>query len=186
MQQSLARMTKNTAVPGFLKKTDGGWRVDTGDPSWENLLAAKRGQSPSANAAKREGARRGTGKRAKKEGVADDEAAEGAANVRKAIDAKIIYNARREKLRMDQDEIKTGKMKGDFVERAEGEYWLSFMRRGITDSFSAVDRCFAEVKRLALLDKDNEGRQYLKNELKRGFEQVVENMREAVEGSGGD
>jgi hypothetical protein len=173
-------MTKNKAVPPFLKKTVEGWRVDTDDPSWGNMLAAKRGQSPSAGVSKSAGGRLAGGGKKDKEDSIDD------SSVRKAIDEKIIYNARREKLKMEQDEIKTGVMKGSFVERAEGEYWLSFMQRGIIDSFSVVDRCFAEMKRLVLLGNDTEGKQHLKNELKREFERVCGDMREAVEVSAGD
>jgi hypothetical protein len=189
-QPSLSRMTHNRALPGFLKKTGAGWRVDTDDPAWENLLAARRGQSPAANAAKREGPR--VAGRVKKTAAPLPPSAADAGdtedtglekNVRKAIDDKIIYGAERERLRMMQDEIKVNEMKGAFVERAEGEYWLSFMQRGITDSFSAVDRCFAETKRLILLGNDLEGKQYLKNELKTGFERAAQDMREAVEGA---
>jgi hypothetical protein len=193
-------MTKNKAVPGFLKKTGDGWRVDTDDQSWENLLAARRGQSPSTNAAKRAGARvirRGKRKtddgqlREKpneeiKEGEEDEETIAQKAQVDQAVRLKVICNAKREKLKMEQDEITTAKMKGAFVDRAEGLYWLSFMQRGITDSFSAVDRCFAEIKRLILLGNDAEGKQYLKSELKRGFETVSGNMREAAEAAGDD
>jgi hypothetical protein len=178
-------MTKNRVLPFFLKKTDAGWRVDTDDPSWGNLIAAKRGQSPAVNAAKREGtrlARSVKGNQAGGKPEKEEEAADGESNVRKALDAKVIYNARREKLRMEQDEIKTGKMKGHFVERTEGEYWLSFMQRGIVDSFSVVDRCFEEVKRLVLLGNGIEGKQYLKNELKRVFNLAARNMKEAIEG----
>jgi hypothetical protein len=77
-------------------------------------------------------------------------------------------------------------MKGAFVERAEGEYWLLFIQRGITDSFSVVDRCFAEMKRLILLENDLEGKRYLKNELKAGFERAAQTLREAIEGAEND
>jgi hypothetical protein len=183
LQPSLARMTKNRALPGFFRKTENGWRVDTEDPSWDGLLAARRGQSPAANAAKSRGA-----KIARTGGNEDDEKEPDKEpnKVRQAIDAKIIWSARREKLKMEQDEIKTNKMKGAFVERAEGEYWLSFIQRGIVDSFSAVDRCFPEAKRLVLAGNDAEGKKYLKNELKRGFERAAENLREAIEETGDD
>jgi hypothetical protein len=193
-QPSLSRMTKNKSPPGFLKKTGDGWRVDTDEPSWENLIAGRRGQDPAANAAKSRGAALARGRAAKtaadggkkKKKEEDEKAAKVSEAVRNAIDAKIICSANREKLKMQQDEIKTNRMKGAFVERAEGEYWLSFMQRGIIDSFSAVDRCFAETKRLILAGNDTEGKQYLKGELKRGFERAVENLREAVNGAGDD
>jgi hypothetical protein len=194
-------MTKNKVVPGFLKNTANGWRVDTDDPSWENLLVAKRGQSPATNAVKRAGARiisRGKRKtddeqlreKSKKEEINEEEEDEETIarkeQVNQAVRLKVICNAKREKLKMQQDEIKTEKMKGAFVDRDEGLYWLSFMQRGITDSFSTVDRCFAEMKRLILLGQEREGRQYLKSELKRGFETVSKNMREAAEATSND
>jgi hypothetical protein len=189
-QPSISRMTHNRVLPSFLKKTDAGWRVDTDDPAWGNLLAARRGQSPAANAAKREGPRlAGRMKKTRRPPSsedADSEDAEREENVRKAIESKIIFNAKREKLKMMQDEIKTNAMKDLFVERSEGEYWLSFIQRGIIDSFSAIDRCFAETRRLILLGNDIEGRQYLKNELKAAFERAAQNMKEAVEGETGE
>jgi hypothetical protein len=184
LQPSLYRMTKNQVVPSFLKKTDDGWRVDTDEPEWGNFLAGKRGQSKAGNTAKRVGASIGGKRGQKKEKEEkDDETVAADAEIRKAINSKIVWNARREKLKMEQDEIKTAEMKGAFVERSEGEYWLSFMQRGIIDSFASVDRCFSEVKRLVLQGNDTEGKQYLRNELKRGFERVVEDMREAVNGA---
>jgi hypothetical protein len=181
-------MTRNRVLPDFLKKTDGGWRVDTDDPAWENLLSGRRGGNPEKDPRKSRGAR--LARAAERKGAKDfeddekdGEDAEWDKNVRKAIDGKIIYSARREKLKMMQDEIKTGEMKGAFVERAEAEYWLSFMQRGIIDSFSAVDRCFAEMKRLILLGNDLEGKRYLKDELKAGFERAAQTLREAVEGA---
>jgi hypothetical protein len=168
--------------------------VDTDSPGWENLMSGRRGAPPAKDPRKSRGARlarTGEKKVAKDFGDTekdreDEEEAERDKNVRKSMDEKIIYGAKREKLKMMQDEIKTNEMKGAFVERAEGEYWLSFMQRGITDSFSAVDRCFAEMKRLILLGNDLEGKRYLKNELKAGFEQVVQSMTEAVEGAAHD
>jgi hypothetical protein len=190
-QPSLSRMTRNRVLPDFLKKTDGGWRVDTDDPAWENMLSGRRGGHPEKDLRKSRGARlarAGEKKGAKDSGddEKDEEDAEWDKNVRKAIDGKIIYSAKREKLKMMQDEIKTSAMKGDFVERAEGEYWLSFMQRGIIDSFSAVDRCFAEMKRLILLGNDLDGKRYLKNELKAGFERAAHTLREAIEGTKDD
>jgi hypothetical protein len=36
IEGALSRMTRDRALPDFLKKTDGGWRVDTDSPMLEN------------------------------------------------------------------------------------------------------------------------------------------------------
>jgi hypothetical protein len=186
-------MTKNRTLPDFLKKTDEGWRVDTDAPGWEILLSGKRRQPAAASIAKKLGARLARSRKTKSEeksgGTACASEAAGGdepGDVEKAAADKIIYNSKREKLKMEQDEIKTGKMRGAFIERAEGEYWLSFMQRGITDSFSTINRCFMETKRLILAGNDTEAKQYMRDELKAGFERVVRDMEEAVRGAAND
>jgi hypothetical protein len=200
-QPTLYRMTKNKRVPGFLVQTSGGWRVDTGNPEWEqylgrvsgralpqkisgNRVKAAKGKPQAPGAAKGRGEARGQNPAKGKGGLGEDEDDNKpeTTSVQKAIEAKVIYNARREKLKMEQDEIKTGAMKEEYVVKAEGEFWLSFIQREMIDSFSVVRRCMSEVKRLILAGDDTQAGKYLNAELKAAFEQTAQTLQDALDG----
>ena len=192
-QPAIRRMTRNKRVPGFLVQTAGGWRVDPGSPEWSacvqgvpwralpQTLAGNQVKKAKGNA--RPAPREKAGKR--QDGGDGEDVKDEAQNtsVQKAAEAKIIYNARREKLKMEQDEIKTNAMKKQFVDKAEGEYRLSFMRRAVTDSFSAVKRIMPEVKRLHLAGDGGAAERTVNAALKGVWEQSSRALQDALDGA---
>jgi hypothetical protein len=188
-QAALHRMTKNKRLPGFLVQTEDGWRVDVDSADWDRYLkrVSKHAepQKQVGNQVKRQ--KKPAGRRDDKKKKEDDEE-KTALRVDKAIEAKIIYNAQREKYKMEQDEIKTNALKEIYVDKREAEYWLSFIQRGITDSFSVVKYCMSEVKRHIMMGDDAQAERVLLDALIAAYERTAENLRGVLEGeeSGND
>lgn len=194
-QPALHRMTGSRSVPGFLVKTGEGWRIDTDNAEWGAYLArAAARQAPQIASGNRVKEAKGQIKRTKAAKIPamaagqtgdEEEPEEGnaeKASVQKAVNAKIVYNARREKLKMEQDEIKTGAMKEEYVVKAEGEFWLSFIQREMTDAFGVVRRCMGEVKRLIMAGEDIQAGKYLAGELRTAFERTARKLEDTLEG----
>ena len=184
-QPAIHRMTRNKRVPGFLVQTADGWRIDDTNPEWSAYVQGvpKRAlpQTLAGNQVKKaKGKTRPAAGNEREDLGGNDEAQN--TTVQKAAEAKIIYNARREKLKMEQDEIKTNAMKKLFVDKAEGEYWLSFMQRAVTDSFSAVKRIMPEVKRLHLAGDEGAAERTVSAALKAVWEQARQALNDALDG----
>jgi hypothetical protein len=187
-QPALHKMTKNKRLPDFLVQTEDGWRVETNSPEWTRYLnrvsMKSEPQKQAGNYVKQL-------KRQKKQSgqshdEADSESTAENTTVQKAMDAKIIYNARREKLKMEQDEIKTNALKEAFIDKGEAEYWLSFIQREISDSFSVVKHCMSEIKRCIMTGEDGQAERVFVNALTAAFERTAGNLRDALSGEGGD
>ncbi|MDR0374729.1 MAG: hypothetical protein LBH85_03290 [Treponema sp.] len=181
-QPALHRMTKNKLLPSFLVQTENGWRVETDDPAWTRYLNRVfnrvEPQKQAGNRVKQ------LKKRTKRSDPSDGEtkAVQENTNVQKAIEAKIIYNSRREKLKMEQDEVKTNVIKEVFVDKGEAEYWLSFVQREIFDSFSVVKHCMGEVKRCIMAGEDGQAERALTNALAAAFKRNMETLSGALSG----
>jgi hypothetical protein len=185
-QPAIHRMTKNKRVPGFLTRTSQGWRVDTGNPEWGAYIqGVSRRALPQKLAGNQVKKAEGTARPAAGNGREDEGGNDEAQNttVQKAAEAKIIYYARREKLKLEQDEIKTNALKKQFADRAEAEYWLSFMQRAVTDSFSAVKRVMPEVRRLAASGDGAAAERAVSAALKGVWEQARRALQDAMDGS---
>jgi hypothetical protein len=184
-QPALHKMTKNKRVPEFLIQTGDGWRVETDAPAWTMYLARV-----SAKAEPQKKAGNHVKQLKKPSGPRHDERDSDKTlentTVQKAVEAKIIYNARREKLKMEQDEIKTNTLKEVFVDKREAEYWLSFIQREISDSFSVIKHCMSEIKRCIMAGEDGRAEQVIVNALAAAFKRTADNLSNVLSGEDED
>ena len=99
----------------------------------------------------------------------------------KAALEKKIHEARLAKIKADQEEVKLGEMLKRYTDVDTMNYYLSFMQRGISDSFSVVKRIMPEVKWLCNKNKDHEAENVMIQALKKSFENVVKNLNGELE-----
>jgi hypothetical protein len=186
--QAIFRMTKKNPLPAFLVPTEKGWRVDTDNAAWKVYLSGvsrrsmpqKLGGNETKRIVNAAHERNAEGPTPQEEANPELEAL-----AVRHHSSKIIWDAQLTRQKLEQAEIKTNAMKELFVEKAEAEYWFSFIQRGINDSFASVKRSFPELKRLILAGDDLRAEKYLTGSLKRGFEMAVEAARETIKGADG-
>lgn len=163
--------------------------METENPTWTQYLnRVSKHVEPQKQAGNYVKQLKGKAKRTgpQPESAADSENITENTTVQKAMEAKIVYNARREKLKMEQDEIKINAMKLAFVDKGEAEYWLSFIQREITDSFSVVKHCLSEVKRCIMIGEDGHAERVITNALIAAFERTAKTLQDALSGKSED
>ncbi|MDR2501288.1 MAG: hypothetical protein LBD37_09485 [Treponema sp.] len=107
-------------------------------------------------------------------------------SVEEAAEAKIKFAAAREKAKMISDQVKSGAALGNFVDRAEAEYWLSFMQRGVNDTLSAVKRVMPEAKRFYLAGDDIAAGKVITGALAAAWKGCMRDLQDALDGADRD
>jgi hypothetical protein len=81
----------------------------------------------------------------------------------------------------EQEELKTRKMAGEYIDAGLMRYYFSFFQRGISDSFASIKKISPDLKRLYLAGKEKEAEKACILELGICFSNAMKGLEEELE-----
>ena len=148
-------LTLKQEIPNFIFKDSGGhWVIDTSKAGAKRLIAEAR------------------------PGTAEPE---NKTDVKKAREQKQIEAARLIRYKADQEEIKTRKMMGEYIDLETMRYYFTFFQRMITDSFAGMKKISPDLKRLYIAGQEREAEKKMKEELSVCFSWAMQQLSNELE-----
>ncbi|MDR3341816.1 MAG: hypothetical protein LBT14_03330 [Treponema sp.] len=80
----------------------------------------------------------------------------------------------------EQEELKTRKMTGEYIDVALMRYYFSFFQRGISDSFASIKKISPDLKRLYVVGKEKDAEKFFITELGICFSNAVKGLEEEI------
>ena len=160
-RKKLYKLTEKPDPPDFLSQDSSGrWSIDAASSGAKRLI--KESGTPTGNPVD-----------------ADHTCRRG--EVRKARADKIIYDAAIKKSRAEQEEMKTKKMIGAYIDYETMRYYFSFFQRAITDSYAGIKKASRDAGRLYKADKPKEAEKVLMNEFHLCFGNAIKALETEIE-----
>ena len=156
------KLFEASSAPNFAAKVGDRWTVDDKAPGVKDFVK-KYGGTPS---------------RSDSEQPATTEQPDA---LRRAKEEKIIQGARTARLKADQEEIKTRKMMGEYIDVGLMRYYFGYFQRAINDSFAFVKTISPNLKRLYAADKDREAESLIKTELGIAYGRAIKMLELEIE-----